>query len=96
MKAIHASAAWGRGHNAIVLLWDENDYSATPNTNRVLLTVETNFGGGGVDSDSFYTHFSLLRSLEAGFGLPCLNHACDAGVATMSDLFAQAPVSPRS
>jgi hypothetical protein len=25
--------------------------------------------------------------MEAGFGLPCLNHACDSGVAVMSDLF---------
>jgi hypothetical protein len=91
VKAIHASPAWNWGHNAIVLLWDENDYSATPNTNQVLLTVETNYGASGVQSNVFYTHFSLLKSLEAGFGLPCLNHACDANVAVMSDLFA--PIS---
>jgi hypothetical protein len=29
----------------------------------------------------------LLRSLEAGFGLPCLNHACDDDVKVMRDLF---------
>jgi hypothetical protein len=99
VKAIHASPAWGWGHNAIVLLWDENDYSGTPNTNQVLLTVETNYGVSGVQSNNFYTHFSLLKTLEAGFGLPCLNHACDASVATMSDLFAPVPpaeVSPAS
>jgi phosphatidylinositol-3-phosphatase len=92
VKAIHASPAWGWGNNAIVLLWDENDYSATPNTNQVLLTVETNFGVQGVQSDNFYTHFSLLKSLEGGFGLPCLNHACDPTVPTMSDLFAPVPM----
>jgi hypothetical protein len=91
VKAIHASPAWGWGHNAIVLVWDENDYSATPNTNQVLVTVETNFGVRGVQSDAFYTHFSLLKSLEGGFGLPCLNHACDATVQTMADLFAPEP-----
>jgi hypothetical protein len=91
VKAIHASPAWNWGRNAIVLLWDENDYSATPNTNQVLLTVETNYGVSGVQSDAFYTHFSLLKTLEAGFGLPCLNHACDADVMTMSDLFAPIP-----
>ena len=91
VKAIHASPAWGHGHNAIVVWWDENDYSATPNTNQVVLTVETNYGVSGVQSHTFYTHFSLLKSLEAGFGLPCLNHACDAGVATMDDLFAPVP-----
>jgi phosphatidylinositol-3-phosphatase len=40
-----------------------------------------------VQSSHFYTHFSLLRSLEAGFNLPCLNHACDADVAPLADLF---------
>jgi hypothetical protein len=54
----------------------------------VLLTVDTNYGGKGVQSNKFYTHFSLLKSLEAGFGLPCLNNACDAGTKVMSDLFA--------
>jgi len=30
VKAIHASPAWKDGKNAIVVMWDENDYSATP------------------------------------------------------------------
>jgi len=54
----------------------------------VLLTVDTNYGVKGVQSNHFYTHFSLLKSLEAGFELPCLNHACDTGTNVMSDLFA--------
>ena len=86
VSAIKDSPAWREGQNAIVLLWDENDYTATPN--QVLLTVDTNYGAKGVQSNNFYTHFSLLKSLEAGFGLPCLNHACDAGTNVMSDLFA--------
>ncbi len=99
VRAIHASPAWGWGRNAIVLVWDENDYSATPNTNQVLLTVDTNYGVSGVQSAVFYTHYSLLRTLEGGFGLPCLNHACDANVPAMTDLFAPAPpaqVTPAS
>jgi phosphatidylinositol-3-phosphatase len=87
VKAIHASPAWKDGNNAIVLLWDENDYSATPNVNQVLLVVDTNYGEHGLQSERKYTHFSLLRSIEAGFGLPCLNHACDDNVNVMSDLF---------
>ena len=69
-------------------MWDENDYSLSPITNQVLLIVDTNYGRHGVSSPRFYTHYSLLRTLEAGFGLPCLNHACDRGVSVMSDLFA--------
>jgi hypothetical protein len=88
VEAIKSSPAWRVGRNAIILVWDENDYSTAPNTNQVVLIVDTNYGVHGVQSGQRYTHFSLLRTLEAGFGLPCLNHACDAGVNVMSDLFA--------
>lgn len=87
VSAIKSSPAWREGNNAIVLLWDENDYSLAPNTNQVMLVVDTNRGAHGVQSSVRYTHFSLLKTLEAGFGLPCLNHACDANVKVMSDLF---------
>jgi hypothetical protein len=87
VRAIHASPAWHEGRTAIVTLWDENDYSNTPITNQVLVIVDTNYGVRGVTSGQFYTHFSLLRTLEAAFGLPCLNHACDANATVMADLF---------
>ena len=70
-----------------MLLWDENDYSAVPNLNQVLLVVDTNYGTHGVRSGKFYTHFSLLKSIESGLQLPCLNHACDSNVSAMDDLF---------
>jgi len=95
VEAIKASKAWDEGHNAIVIVWDENDYSGLlnntngvfplQNQNNVVLTVQLNRGVHGVKSSTPYTSFSLLRSIEAGFGLPCLNHACNAKV--MSDLF---------
>jgi phosphatidylinositol-3-phosphatase len=87
VKAIHKSPAWHEGRNAIVVLWDEDDYSVAPTTNRVLLIVDTNYGVHGVKDGNFYTHFSLLKSLEGGFRLPCLNHACDADTKVMSNLF---------
>jgi phosphatidylinositol-3-phosphatase len=88
VKAIHESPMWREGRNAIVVVWDEDDYSVSPTVNNVLLTLDTNYGSHGVKSDKFYTHFSLLKSIEAGFGLPCLNHACDASTKVISDLFA--------
>ncbi len=88
VTAIKSSPAWMRGNNALVIVWDENDYSVKPTTNQVALLVDTNDQDGyGMKSDKFYTHFSLLKTLEAGFGLPCLNHACDASAEVMSDLF---------
>jgi phosphatidylinositol-3-phosphatase len=68
-------------------LWDENDYSIAPNVNQVLLIVDTSYGTHGVSSSKAYNHFSLLKSIESGLGLPCLNHACDSTVNVMADLF---------
>jgi hypothetical protein len=34
-----------------------------------------------------YNHFSLLKTIEAGFGLPYINHAKDSNVKLMTDLF---------
>ncbi len=99
VRAIKHSPVWHDGRTAIVIVWDENDYSGIStmptglfplqNQNQVVLTVETNGDpdDDGVQSGQYYTSFSLLKSLEAGFGLPCLNHACDKGVNVMSDLF---------
>ena len=84
-----------------MIVWDENDYSGIStmpnglfppqNQNMVVLTVETNGDADdeGVQSNRYYTSFSLLKSMEAGFGLPCLNHACDKDVKVMRDLFAR-------
>jgi phosphatidylinositol-3-phosphatase len=98
VTAIKSSPVWHDGRSVIVIVWDENDYSGistTPNglfppqnQNKVVLTVETNSEAGeGIQSGTYYNSFSLLKSLEAGFGLPCLNHACDSSVKVMSDLF---------
>lgn len=88
VDAIHNSPVWHDGNTAIVLTWDENDYSSAPYVNKVLLVVDTNYGVHGVQSSKFYTHFALLKTLDSGFGLPCLNHACDANEQVMTDLFA--------
>ncbi len=87
VTAIKTSPAWRHKKSAIVIVWDENDYSVAPIKNQVLVIVDTNYGAHGVQSAQRYTHFSLLRSLEAAFKLPCLNHACDPDVSVMADLF---------
>jgi hypothetical protein len=93
VQSIKASPAWQDGQNAIIVMWDENDYSIAPNTNQVMVIVEGNNHNDNdrneqhVQSTNFYTHFSMLKSLEAGFGLPCLNHACDDTTSVMADMF---------
>jgi hypothetical protein len=88
VTAIRQSPVWKTGKNAIVVMWDENDYSFAPNTNQIVVIVDTNYATGHSESSHFYDHYSLLKSMEAGFGLPCLNHACDHGAAVMTDMFA--------
>jgi hypothetical protein len=83
--AIKASEAWQHGHNAIVVVWDENDYGSEPN--QVVAIVDTSYGRHGVTSNVAYNHFSLLKTIEAGFDLPYLNHAGDENVRLMGDLF---------
>jgi hypothetical protein len=58
VKAIHGSKVWHEGRDAIVVVWDENDYSAV--NNRVLVNVDTSDGDRGVHSVRRHTHFSLL------------------------------------
>jgi hypothetical protein len=82
---IKASRSWKEGRNAIILVWDENDYSNAEN--RVLMLVETNYAQNGQKDPGAYDHFSLLRTLEAAFGLRCLNHACDATSKVMNKMF---------
>ncbi len=102
VKAIHASSVWHSSRSAIVIVWDENDYSGSTtmitgayppqNQNQVVLTVETSYDDGpGIQSQNYYDSYSILKSLEAGFGLRCLNHACDSDVQVMSDLFGVGP-----
>jgi hypothetical protein len=87
VTSIKASPSWKQGNNAIAIVWDEDDYSVSPTVNKVLLIVDTNYGSHGLQSGAAYNHFSLLKSIESGLGLPCLNHACDTNVNVMSDLF---------
>jgi hypothetical protein len=87
VRGIKASPVWAGGRNAIVLVWDENDFSNAPN--KVVMLVETNYARNGWVSNRAYDHFSLLRTLEAAFDLPCLNHACDGTAQVMNDVFGE-------
>jgi len=98
VNAITNSSVWTRGNNAIVVLWDENDFDSTgvtgccdanPGGGRVATIVITNNGPRGVTDPTPYNHYSLLRTIEDAFGMGCIRHACDtANVTPMTTLFA--------
>jgi hypothetical protein len=85
ITGIKTSPSWQKGRNAIILVWDENDFNNNPN--KVVMLVETNYAPNGRTDSNAYDHFSLLKTLEAGFGLPCLNHACDSTSVVMNTMF---------
>jgi phosphatidylinositol-3-phosphatase len=98
VRQIMASATWNQGRNAIVITWDEDDFSdsgvpgtgccgADPGGGHVVTIVITNHGLYPVQDGTAYNHYSLLRSMEAAFGVPCLAHACDGMVPAMTPLF---------
>src|SRR6266566_2142849 len=100
VSEIMASKVWQEGRNAIVITWDEDDFSdigqpstgccgADPGGGRVVTIVITNKGEQPITDNTPYNHYSLLRSYEDAFGLPCLASACDAahGVKPMTPLF---------
>jgi phosphatidylinositol-3-phosphatase len=89
INGIKNSKVWHAGRNAIVMVWDENDYSNA--ANRVVMTVETNYASNGRKYTANVDHYSLLRTLEAGFGLHCLNHACDATSVVLNHMFGGTP-----
>jgi hypothetical protein len=58
-----------------------------PTTRTVCPSLWTrNYGSRGKQSTTYYDHFDLLKTLETGFSLPCLNNACNA-TAQLIDLF---------
>src|SRR6202035_5811735 len=100
VNQIMASKVWHEGRNAIVVTWDEDDFSdqgqpgtgccgADPGGGHVATVVITNKAEHPLQDSTPYNHYSLLLSLEAAFRLPCLANACDAahGVVQMKPLF---------
>lgn len=95
---IMSSKQWSEGRNAIVITWDEDDFSdsgqpgtgccgTTVGGGHVATIVITNKMTAPITDATPYNHYSLLRSMEDAFGLPCLAHACDSAVVPMTPLF---------
>ena len=53
---------------------------------RVVMIVITNYGVKGVTDNSFYNHYSLLRTIEDAFGLGHLGHAADPTTHSLAPL----------
>jgi phospholipase C len=96
VSAITNAPFWPHGNNAIVMLTEQGEdgdttgcCDAIPGTGRVPVVVVTSHGPRAFTDSTSYNHYSLNKSIEQAFGLPCLEYACDdANVPAMSPLFA--------
>ena len=61
--------------------------AANPGGGHVATIVITNHDPAHLTDNTAYNHYSLLRTIEAAFGLPCLRNACSSEVPTMVPLF---------
>ncbi len=57
---------------------------------KVVMIVITNYGVRGQVDSRFYSHYSLLKTVEAAFDLPFLGHAADPTTRTLAPLLAPA------
>src|ERR1700688_4551309 len=57
---------------------------------KVVFIAITNYGVKGVVDNTFYSHYSLLKTIEAAFDLPFIGHAKDAGTKTLAPLLVPA------
>ncbi len=82
VNAIIGSDVWEKGKNALFLIFDgDSDHRVGI---PVPAIVVTNYGVRGIKDPTSYSHYSLLKTLEAGFALPYLGHAADATTMTMA------------
>ena len=65
-------------------------YAPANFNDKVVLIAITNDGVRGVQDPRFQSHYSLLKTIEAAFGLPYLGHAADSTTNTLAPLLAPA------
>src|SRR5215472_11304454 len=68
---------WAKGNNAIDIVYDEGDDNAHGG-GQVADVVVTSHGPRHLKDHALYTHYSLLRTIQRNFGVPCLQHSCAA------------------
>ncbi len=93
---ITAAPFWQTGNNAIVIVWDEDDFAsgnpgccdASPGGGHVPAIVITSQGPHGLHDATPANHYSLLQTIQQAFGLGCLQFTCDtAHVTPLAALF---------
>jgi hypothetical protein len=72
------------------LLPGSDCYAPANFNDKVVLIAITNYGVRGVQDTRFQSHYSLLKTIEAAFGLSYVGHAADSTTNTLAPLLAPA------
>jgi hypothetical protein len=72
------------------LLPGRDCYAPANFNDKVVLIAITNYGVRGVQDTRFQSHYSLLKTIEAAFGLSYIGHAADSNTNTLAPLLAPA------
>lgn len=89
---IIASEAY-RTDGLLVVTFDEGEADA-PDGGRIATILTSPWIRPGTTSAEPHDHYSLLRTLEAAWGLPCLQQACAA--TTLAEFFTDGAAGPAS
>ncbi len=65
-------------HSLLLITWDEGSGSRGGGGHVATIVISPLLKSQGVQSAVPHDHYSLLRTIEAGLGLPCLRRACRA------------------
>ena len=65
-------------HSLLLITWDEGSTSQGGGGHVATVVVSPLLRSAGTQSAVPHDHYSLLRTIEAGLGLPCLRLACGA------------------
>ncbi|HEX3492900.1 MAG TPA: alkaline phosphatase family protein [Streptosporangiaceae bacterium] len=85
VQQITSASFWAKGNNAIDVVYDEGDNNVHGG-GQVANVVITSHGPRHVKAPAFYSHYSLLRTIQDNFGVSCLRHSCDASARPMTPL----------
>src|SRR5262249_59783358 len=73
---------------SVDVVYDEGATDA-PGGGRVANIVAPSHGPRHLQAPAFYSHYSLLQTIQRNFGVPCLQNTCDtATIKPLTPLFA--------
>jgi hypothetical protein len=84
LPSILASPAFSPGGQGVVYITFDEGADKSRNNEIVTLAIGPSVRAG-MRSDVAHSHYSLLRTIETGLGLPCLADACSAN--TLGEMF---------